>query len=730
MKANSGRKLAAAIFWDVVTAGTHDKFRDQREVYFRLLVTSSLCIVGIAFLGGFGVLDTLLGRQPLGYVFSIAGLIVAVNYLHMRRSENFRLAAHVNVGLVLVSFLYLLTCGGNDNTGPLWLYSFPLVAQSLLGLRRGTIAIVLFLFLASVILFWPGGPFLTTEYSTAFKSRFIPTILVVVVISTVFEYIMSNTQRILIVRNERLSRTIDEVTEAQEALTTEKEREAQTLRAIGDGVVSTDISGRITIMNRVAEALTGWSEEEARGEDFGTVVQLRCTETHDPQKDPVAQVIQGGRRLPEVGRSVMLSRNGTERFVASSASPIRDRMGSLVGAIMVFRDVTGQARLEEELLNARKLEAIGLLAGGIAHDFNNILCGVLGGAQLARLAAESGEDLTKHLAGIESATHRAAALTSQLLTFSKGGTPVKRVTNIAHLIRETADFALSGSNVVADLVIDDDLRPVEVDEGQIGQVMSNLLINAKQAMPDGGVVSIRVCNQTEDDRDGSEQPRGECIRIDVIDQGAGIPEDVLPRVFDPYFTTKKGGSGLGLATTWSIVKKHLGTIHVQSNSRLGTRFRILLPASPKAVSSEEPIHEELTVDGGRILVVDDEPAIREIVAEMLSLAGCQTVTAGEGREALRLYGEALDANEPFDLVITDLTIPGGMGGRETIERLLSMDPLAKALVMSGYSDDPVAANFDAFGFRGFIPKPITFESLVRAVRAALAAPRAISPLSP
>jgi CheY-like chemotaxis protein len=312
-------------------------------------------------------------------------------------------------------------------------------------------------------------------------------------------------------------------------------------------------------------------------------------------------------------------------------------------------------------------------------------------------------------------------LTQQLLTFSRGGAPILRTADMGKLLRDSASFALRGSNVGGEFSISDDLWPVEMDEGQINQVISNLIINAQQAMPAGGIVRVSAENITMGTESGLPLEPGAYIKVSVEDQGVGISEEYLQRIFDPFFSTKQAGSGLGLATSYSIIQKHSGYITVESQLGVGTTFHIHLPASPDGVLIEEEKKEEKPIMGeGRILVMDDEEHVRDTAADMLRSIGYEVVTSINGSEAIELYEEAMGSGKPFNAVIMDLTVPGGMGGKEAIQKLIEIDPEVKAIVSSGYSTDPIMANFREYGFKGVIAKPYRTRELSVALRKVIA----------
>jgi PAS domain S-box-containing protein len=374
-------------------------------------------------------------------------------------------------------------------------------------------------------------------------------------------------------------------------------------------------------------------------------------------------------------------------------------------------DVTERKQLEDERLKASKLESIGILAGGIAHDFNNILAAIMGNASLAKLSFDNQDELSEILKEIEKASIRATKLTQQLLTFAKGGAPVKEVIELSELLNETARFSLRGSNVQCHFSIAPDLWPVDVDKGQINQVINNLVINAKQAMPGGGAVSIKAKNVSINSTNNIPLSEGKYIRVSVSDKGAGIPPNQLDKIFDPYYTTKQMGSGLGLATVYSIINRHHGHIDVISEVGTGTTFSLYLKASLKQVEIEENREDIQEIVTGKILVMDDDEMLRRSIGSNLEDFGNEVAEASDGNEAIMLYKKALKAGKPFDVVIMDLTIPGGMGGKEATQKLLKIDPGVKAIVSSGYSNDQIISNYTGHGFCGFISKPYKIEDL-------------------
>jgi len=504
------------------------------------------------------------------------------------------------------------------------------------------------------------------------------------------------------------------------SLMEEKERLAITLRSIAEGVITINIDDRITMMNGVAEELTGWRQEEAIGQPAGEIFWIVDQEQRNRDLNLSRVILQQMERIDRTVPAVLISRDGVEHLVNASAAPIRDAGDVVIGVVIVFRDITGERRLEKEIMNARRLESLGTLAGGIAHDFNNLLTGILGNISLARMVAGGADKrLADYLLSAEQACLRTKNLTQQLLTFAKGGTPILKVMSIAELLRETSKFVLRGSNVSCRFDIDDNLWPAEVDEGQIGQVVNNLVINASQAMPQGGMITLQADNVILGNQNSFAFPKGKYLKISVIDTGTGIPEGFLDKIFDPYFTTKQSGSGLGLASCYTIVKKHGGLITVDSRLGLGSTFSVFLPASVTEHHLLEKKGDEPEAlpprQAEKILVMDDEKVILDFARKLSEHLGYKVSVAGDGREAVDFYRQALDAGEPFDVVIMDLTVPGGMGGREALKLLREIDPGVRAIVSSGYSTDDAMASHLEHGFLGVVPKPYNAEVLVKEI---------------
>ncbi len=509
--------------------------------------------------------------------------------------------------------------------------------------------------------------------------------------------------------------------EAEDALAAEKERLAVTLRSIGDGVITTDTAGRVILINRIAEGLTGWTQAEAEGRDLAEVFHIVHAQTRELCDNPAEKVIRTGQIVGLANHTILIARDGAERSIADSGAPILDRASEIIGVVLVFRDETEKLRLQEESTKAKKLESVGVLAGGIAHDFNNILTAILGNISLAMMDAGVSERTRRLLDGAEKASVRAKHLTQQLLTFAKGGEPVKASASIANVIKDSANFVLHGSNVSCRYDIPDDLWLVDIDQGQMSQVIQNLIINAKEAMPDGGEIQVTCDNVHQ----GSERQLPLCqeskyVRVVIKDNGPGIPAESLSRIFDPYFTTKEKGSGLGLAICYSIVTKHGGHISVEPGPDSGTIFTIYLPLSADdGMPGEEEEGVIAAPKKAQIMIMDDDEMVLSVAKEMLALDGHEVLLARNGTEALRLYQERFASPQPIDLVIMDLTIPGGMGGKEAVTEILAVDPEAKIIVASGYSNDPIMANFHDYGFVAALVKPFQLAPFYRVVNKVL-----------
>ncbi|MFQ5740973.1 MAG: ATP-binding protein [Acidobacteriota bacterium] len=494
----------------------------------------------------------------------------------------------------------------------------------------------------------------------------------------------------------------------------------------GEAIITTDTKGRVALLNRTAEMLTGWRSEEAAKQPLSDVFRLVTRSGARVGKEFWTRIVQTGQGIPEEGRErVLVARDGSRVSVSHSAAAIRDDHGNVTGVVHAFRDISAQLRLEQELLQSQKLESLGILAGGIAHDFNNTLSGILLKTQLATKALEKGTDPGKYLDSIRKAVRTATNLTRQLLTFAKGGAPVKQLVRPAPLLRECAEFALQGSSLRQVVQIPDDLQMVNVDRGQISQVMHNLIINATQAMPDGGSIFIQAENV--ESRPGNpigHLSPGRYVKVSVRDQGTGISPEDLGSIFDPYFSTKTKGHGLGLTMSHSILGKHGGSISVESQLHRGTCFSFFLPAVDCQETVQSSPERRPSPGSARILIMDDDTDISQSLGQLLEDLGYRVALASNGSQALSLYQEARDEGRPFGAVIMDLTIAGGMGGMQAVKALLEMDPDALAIVSSGYSEAPVMADYKEYGFRAVLTKPFGLEQVSQILKELLGGERA------
>ncbi len=518
-----------------------------------------------------------------------------------------------------------------------------------------------------------------------------------------------------------------------------------------DGIQIVGLNGRVVYSNKAVKEIYGFTPEELQGKNVNEM-----NADHGFADRVIIPAIQEHGRWQ--GELMVLHKNGTSFPIWLATALVRNAEGNPIAMIGVIRDITEQKRaegilkqhqeqlmnlvdertrellkanenlrremadrekMEQELVKAQKLESLGILAGGIAHDFNNLLASIMGNISLAMLDLDSGNGAYRQLEAAERASLRAQDLTRQLLTFSKGGEPVKRTTMIDELIRESAGFALRGSRVRYDFSFPGDLWLVDVDEGQMSQVMHNLIINADHAMPEGGTITIRCENAVVENKSGLPVRSGDYVKIIVQDHGIGITKEHLPKVFDPYFTTKQKGSGLGLATSYSIIKKHSGHIAVDSELGVGTTFVIYLPASRDSTLPQKHDQTKIHTGSGRILLMDDEEEVRNTTGDVLKRLGYSVEFADDGARAIEIYQGALKKGQRFDAVIMDLTVPGGMGGKETILKLREIDPLVKAIVSSGYSNDPIMADFQKHGFKGVVAKPYRIRDLGETLRKVL-----------
>ncbi len=473
-----------------------------------------------------------------------------------------------------------------------------------------------------------------------------------------------------------------------------------------DMILILNEAGDVMYQSPSIKRILGYTMEELDGRQITEFIYFEDLEKF---YDSFTRFLQNPLYAPPLELRVF-HKDGTLRNIEAKAKNF-SRHPSIRGVITNCRDITDRKKIELELHKVQKLESLGILAGGIAHDFNNILTSIIGNIALIKMDIDPGSEIFDALADAEKASYRARDLTQQLLTFSKGGSPVRKITSIGPLLEETASFTLHGCQIRCDVHVPPDLWLVDIDEGQVSQVMNNLLINAIQAMSESGSIEIEAANIRIEDTQHPLLPQGEYVRISVSDQGTGIPASLLTKIFDPYFTTKRDGSGLGLSTAYSIIKNHGGSIEVESELGIGSCFHVYIPRSTgTSPPQDEPLEGEFRGDG-RILLMDDDEQVLRITEKILSRIGYDVDTVSEGAEAFDYYVKAVDDGNPYDAVILDLTIRGGLSGKATLEAIRQIDPGVIAIVASGYSNNPIMADFKKYGFSAGIRKPFRIDEL-------------------
>ncbi|MBA4373369.1 MAG: hypothetical protein C0402_10990 [Thermodesulfovibrio sp.] len=509
-------------------------------------------------------------------------------------------------------------------------------------------------------------------------------------------------------------RDISERKMADEALHASEDKYRTLFEESRDMIFISDLTGRLLDVNEAGVALLGYPSRES----------LLMTPVRDTYADPderdrfLAALAAEG--FTKDFTTKLRRYDGQQIHVLITASAIKDSEGIISSVRGNIRDITDRLKMEEQARQTQKMESIGTLAGGIAHDFNNLLQGIFGYLSMARISIRDQDKTMDMIGQAEKALHLSVNLSSQLLTFSKGGRPVKRLISLAPLLDNAVKFALSGSPCAYRMSIEEELWPVLADEGQISQVVQNLALNADQAMPQGGTIEIRARN-IEAPQQGlpSLLNKGTYVAVAVQDTGSGISEENLPKIFDPYFTTKEKGSGLGLATSYSIIKNHEGLIDLKSEQGKGTTFTIYIPAVDTCLPEQKIPEVIVESRSAKILVMDDELLVRNVAGELLQVLGHQVTTAERGEEAIELYKKAKTSGSPFEAIILDLTIRGGMGGTETLKNIIDYDPAVKAIVSSGYSDDTTRADYREQGFIASLSKPYSVEALKEVLHAIL-----------
>jgi signal transduction histidine kinase/CheY-like chemotaxis protein len=497
--------------------------------------------------------------------------------------------------------------------------------------------------------------------------------------------------------NERLLEEIEERTRTQQALEKSRESFSNIVEETSDGIAVIDCQGTILYANPTAALFFDRTPQSLMGERLSV--------------SPVT----GGINELEIRR-----RNGEQGIGEMRVS--RTQWDGKPAHLVMIRDITNRKRAEQGIIRAQKLESLELIAGGLAHDFNNLLTANVANISLAKIRTEPESPVYDALIKAEKAASKARDLTRQLLTFAKGRAPLKTLCSVEALLRDSITLAMSGSNVRCELTMGEDLWAVEVEPSQISMVFQNLLINAQQAMPKGGTVAVKAENLalgSESHDHNAPLLEGRYVRVSIKDTGPGIPTGNLSKIFDPYFTTKPTGTGLGLATSYEVVKKHNGRIEVESLAGEGAQFHVYLPASVQTVRAIESLNQPMSYGKGKILIMDDEQSVREAASDLLAMMGYQVVAVENGTLAVEQYRSAMHSQNPFQAVIMDLTIPGGMGGAEAIEKLLEVDPEAKVIVCTGHVDEPIMKDYKRHGFVGAMAKPYSAAELDEALRRAI-----------
>jgi len=511
--------------------------------------------------------------------------------------------------------------------------------------------------------------------------------------------------------NRELVRTISERQQAEMKLREGEQFIRNILDTVDEGFIVIDREFRILTANRAYCNQVGKPSAEVIGRHCFEISHNTLRPCHEEGEEcAVHHSFRTGESRTAVHRH--RDSNGAVLYAETKAFPLTDSTGAVTSVIETVNNITEKHLLEEERLKTQKLEAIGVLAGGIAHDFNNLLQGVFGYISIAKLTLDRKERTLDMLQQAEQALQMSVRLANQLLTFSKGGKPVRKKMHLRPAIENSVRFALSGSSVDYTIRLENDLWTVEADEGQLGQVIQNIVLNADQSMTVGGRILVSAKNVHGPKKVLTHYLKEEkYVEIAVQDNGTGIAREHLHKIFDPYFTTKAKGSGLGLATSYSIVRNHGGAIDVLSEPGRGTTFFVYLPAV--LAKKEVPAAPVLTevVRKGKILVMDDEELIRNIAGEMIGALRHDVEFAECGEIAIEKYRSAKESGDPFDIVILDLTVRGGLGGRETIKQLHVIDPGVRAIVSSGFSDDAVVSDYDKYGFKSRLTKPYRLDDL-------------------
>ncbi|GFO54284.1 hypothetical protein GMSM_12910 [Geomonas sp. Red276] len=504
--------------------------------------------------------------------------------------------------------------------------------------------------------------------------------------------------------------------ESEEALKKNEEALKGMMEQMPTGVAWTDETGTFAYLNRCLIDWLGYTIEDVPAIEQLLVRAFPEATYRGTVREAWNRALLAARKgygaIPPV-EGTATCKDGSRRHLIINIRLVHNRF------LYIFTDLTRWEAMQSEILKTQKLESLSILAGGIAHDFNNILTGILGNLSFMGLLLDPSHPARQSLGYAEKASLRAAELAHQLLTFAKGGNPVKKAVSVKELVKESLSLALRGSNSKAVVELPEGIDCIEADEGQMNQVFNNVIINALQAMPGGGTLTVSGENVELGEDSGVLLPPGKYVKISFSDQGCGIAKEEVQRIFDPFYTTKAGGTGLGLASVHSIIGKHNGKVEVSSVIGEGTTFTFYLPAchrSPGDAAAPDGDAEQVEAPRGRILVMDDEEAIRLLTGDILNHFGYEVVACATGEEAVHIHQEAVEEGKGFAAAIMDLTVPAGMGGKEAAKLILALDPEASLIVSSGYSNDPVMASHRDYGFQAAITKPYGWTEIREALR--------------
>ncbi|UYP48095.1 Sensor histidine kinase RcsC [Candidatus Lokiarchaeum ossiferum] len=478
-----------------------------------------------------------------------------------------------------------------------------------------------------------------------------------------------------------------------------------------EGLIFVDREGKVQFINHIGEKITGWTENLAKGKAIVDVFRIFNEKTNIQYVNLTNDILNTDIPYEITNPIILRSRNHQEKDLICRFSLLQDKNSTITGYLIYFTDITEKKKFEREFQNALRLNSLGKLSSGIAHDFNNVLTTILGNISLAKLDVSEEEEIFSLLTEAELGIEKARIMTQQLLSFSNDGVSAKETIDIAHILQEFVSFTLSGSNVTCEYLIADDLWNIEVDKTQINQVIHNVVINAVQAMPIGGTINIEAHNVQIPSENSFNVPEGNFIRIVIQDHGIGIDPVDLPHLFDPFYQSNLTGKGMGLTVVHDIIVQHGGFISIDSELDVGTTVIFYLPAVESKVAAPLKEHATSSPHSGKVLIMDDEDVIRRVLGKMLKQLGYLPTAVANGDDAIQIYQENMAKGTPFSAVILDLTIRGGMGGEETVKRLLQIDPKLKAIASSGYSTDKIMTNFSDFGFSGTLIKPYKVKEL-------------------